>query len=73
MSCAGCHGIHGEGAQVGPDLSYEGDKRDQPWLMGHFKDPQKYSPGSFMPAFRLTDKELEDLTAYILSLKKSGA
>ncbi|MBI3605953.1 MAG: cytochrome b N-terminal domain-containing protein, partial [Nitrospirae bacterium] len=73
MSCAGCHRIHGEGAQVGPDLSYEGDKRDPPWLMGHFKDPQKFSPGSFMPAFRLTDKELEDLTAYMISLKKSGA
>ncbi|MBI1819739.1 MAG: cytochrome b N-terminal domain-containing protein, partial [Nitrospirae bacterium] len=68
MSCAGCHRIHGEGAQVGPDLSYEGDKRDPPWLMGHFKDPQKFSPGSFMPAFRLTDKELEDLTAYMISL-----
>ena len=70
LSCSGCHRIHGDGAQVGPDLSYEGDKRDRIWLIAHFKDPQKTSPGTFMPAFRLDEPQLEDLTQYVLSLKK---
>ncbi|MHB8483613.1 MAG: cytochrome b N-terminal domain-containing protein [Nitrospiria bacterium] len=70
LACAGCHRIHGEGAQVGPDLSYEGDKRDKTWLEAHFKDPQALSPGSFMPPVRLSETELESLTRYIMSLKK---
>ncbi|MHB8481948.1 MAG: cytochrome b N-terminal domain-containing protein [Nitrospiria bacterium] len=72
LACAGCHRIHGEGAQVGPDLSYEGDKRDKTWLGAHFKDPKALSPGSFMPPVRLSETELESLTRYIMSLKKEA-
>lgn len=70
LSCEGCHRIHGTGAQVGPDLSYEGDKRDRDWLIQHFKDPQKITPGSIMPAYRLDETQLNALTQYMLSLKK---
>ena len=70
MVCSGCHRVHGQGAQVGPDLSFEGDKRDRDWLLAHFKNPSSMSPGSFMPPVRLSDAELGDLTAYMLSLKK---
>ena len=72
MECAGCHRIHGQGAQVGPDLSYEGDRRDQAWLMAHFKDPQSLSPGAIMPSFHLPEGDFEDLTAYMWSLKKGA-
>jgi len=72
LQCSGCHRIHGEGGAVGPDLSYEGDKRDADWLVRHFKDPQAMVSGSIMPKFNLSDKELQDLTAYMLSLKKSS-
>ena len=72
LACAGCHRVHGEGAQVGPDLSYEGDTRDKAWLEGHFKDPERFSPGSFMPPIRLSDVELENITRYMLSLKKEA-
>ncbi len=70
LACAGCHRVHGEGGQVGPDLSYVGDIRDRSWLIVHFKDPQSLVPGSIMPPVRLADPELEDLTKYLLSLKK---
>jgi ubiquinol-cytochrome c reductase cytochrome b subunit len=71
FGCAGCHRIHGEGGAVGPDLSYEGDTRpDRDWHMRHFRDPQSVSPGSFMPKLPLSDRELHDLTSYILSLKR---
>ena len=72
LVCSGCHRVHGVGGAVGPDLSFVGDVRDADWLIRHFKDPQAVVPASIMPKFNLSDKELHDLTAYMLSLKKSG-
>ena len=72
FGCVGCHRIHGEGGAVGPDLSYVGDTRpDREWHLKHFRDPQSVSPGSFMPKFPLDDKQLNDLTSYMLSLKRA--
>jgi ubiquinol-cytochrome c reductase cytochrome b subunit len=72
LGCAGCHRIHGNGGAIGPDLSYEGDVRpDREWHMKHFRDPQSVSPGSIMPKFPLTETELQDLTSYMLSLKRA--
>jgi len=71
LGCTGCHRIHGTGGALGPDLSYVGDERpDREWHIKHFRDPQSVSPGSIMPKFPLTDPELQDLTTYMLSLKK---
>ena len=74
FGCAGCHRVHGEGGALAPDLSYVGDARpDRAWHLKHFRDPQSVSPGSIMPKFPLTEAELNDLTSYILSLKRSSA
>ena len=68
--CKTCHRIHGEGANLAPDLSFVADRRpDRNWHLQHFKDPQSVSPGSFMPKFPLNDTQLNDLTNYILTLK----
>ena len=68
--CMACHRIHGEGGKVGPDLSYVADQRpDRQWHLRHLRDPQSVSPGSIMPAFPLEEKDLNDLTSYILTLK----
>ncbi len=73
FGCTGCHRIHGEGGAVGPDLSYVGDTRsEREWHLRHFRDPQSVSPGSFMPKFPLNDQQLNDLTSYMLSLKRSS-
>jgi ubiquinol-cytochrome c reductase cytochrome b subunit len=72
FGCVGCHRIHGEGGAVGPDLSYVGDTRpDREWHLKHLRDPQSVSPGSIMPKFPLDDKQLNDLTSYLLSLKRA--
>ncbi|MCS6318213.1 MAG: cbb3-type cytochrome c oxidase subunit II, partial [Nitrospira sp.] len=72
LGCVGCHRIHGEGGAVAPDLSTIGDTRpDRAWHLKHFRDPQSVSPGSFMPKFPLTDQQLNDLTSYMLSLKRA--
>lgn len=67
--CGACHSIHGKGGKVGPNLTHVGKKRDRDWLIRHFRDPQAVSPGSVMPKTTLQDKELNELTDYMLSLK----
>jgi len=72
-ACKTCHRIHGEGAAIAPDLSFVADRRpEREWHLKHFRDPQSVSPGSFMPKFPLTERELNDLINYLLTLK-SGA
>ncbi|HBP86210.1 MAG TPA: cytochrome b N-terminal domain-containing protein [Nitrospirales bacterium] len=70
LNCQTCHRIHGEGANLAPDLSFVANRRpDRNWHLQHFKDPQSVSPGSFMPKFPLNDQQLNDLTNYMLTLK----
>lgn len=66
-----CHQLDGNGGKVGPDLTYEGTRgRTDAWLVGHFKDPSAYTPGSIMPDFKnLTNRQLDALTAFLQSQK----
>jgi len=71
LGCSACHSINGIGGTSGPEITYVGDKRDKEWLTGHFKDPAKYVPNSAMPAYgNLSEKELSDLSDYMLALKQ---
>ena len=71
FACATCHRIHGEGGAICPDLSFVGDTRpDRQWHLLHFRDPQSVSPGSIMPKFPLNEQEMNDLTSYVLTLKR---
>jgi len=69
--CFMCHRLNGEGGGVGPDLTTEGTRgRTAEWLIGHFKDPPAYVPGSLMPPFKnLTDEQLQALTAFLQNQK----
>jgi mono/diheme cytochrome c family protein len=70
--CFICHRLDGEGTKVGPDLTVEGIRgRSTAWLIGHFKDPAAYVPGSIMPSFKnLTDEQLSALTTFLENQKK---
>ncbi len=72
--CFMCHQLNGEGGKVGPDLTVEGTRgRRREWLIGHFKDPPAYTPGSMMPPFKnLTDEQLGALTEFLLSQRGSN-
>ncbi len=73
FGCAACHRIHGEGGAVCPDISYVGDRRsEREWHLRHFRDPQSVTPGSIMPKFPLNERQLNDLTSYMLSLKREA-
>ena len=65
--CFSCHNLHGRGGKVGPDLALEGTRgRSEAWLIGHFKDPQAYSPASVMPALGgLSNRQLQALATFL--------
>ena len=69
--CFTCHKLDGEGNAVGPDLTSEGTRRrSDEWLIGHFKDPPKYTPRSAMPPFlNLNEDQLRALTAFLQNQK----
>jgi mono/diheme cytochrome c family protein len=69
--CGLCHTVDGSGGKKGGDLSDVGDKRDAVWLTNYMKDPKSVMPEAKMPAFRGSDEELQDLVAYLMSLKKA--
>jgi len=71
--CLGCHQLNGEGGKAGPDLTLEGARRrSDEWLIGHFKDPSAYTPGSVMPSFNhLNDDQLRALTRFLQTEKGS--
>jgi nitric oxide reductase subunit C len=75
--CIRCHSLDGQGGEIGPDLSYEGDKVNRRWLFQYLKNPYRIRPLGFeqnplarMPKLRLNDDELMTMTEFISTLKK---
>jgi ubiquinol-cytochrome c reductase cytochrome b subunit len=69
--CSSCHMLNGEGAKVGPPINGLKARHDRVWVQGHFGDPEKFTPGSSMPAFDfLSDPDLATLTDYVLAIPK---
>jgi cytochrome c oxidase subunit 2 len=79
-TCVNCHAIRGTEARgtVGPDLTHLATRKTLASgtidntlqnLTAWLHDPQNIKPGCDMPSLRLTDKEVEDLGAFLESLK----
>jgi nitric oxide reductase subunit C len=69
QGCAACHMIGGKGGKIGPDLSKEGKKRNGPWLTAFLKNPRSKIAKGAMPPVKASAKDLQDLSAYMLTLK----
>lgn len=68
--CNLCHTLRGESgqmAQFGGSLDDLGVKRDAAWIASYLKEPKSVIPNSPMPATGLTDREIADLIAFLLS------
>ncbi len=68
--CNLCHTLAGESgqmAQFGGPLDNLAAKRDAAWIRSYLKEPKSVLPNSPMPATGLTDREIADLTAFLLS------
>jgi cytochrome c oxidase subunit 2 len=79
-ACAACHTIRGTPASgtLGPDLTHVGGRNTiaagllettRGSLAAWITDPQTLKPGNNMPAVPLNAKELNDVSAYLASLK----
>ena len=81
--CIACHvapGVPGATGTIGPSLAGIGDPAKKPTLTDggantpeHVKtwiqDPQRLKPGTMMPNLGLSDRDANDLTAFLLTLK----
>jgi ubiquinol-cytochrome c reductase cytochrome b subunit len=56
------------GMSVGPALNGLSKRRSRSWVEQHFADPAKLSPGSMMPPYRLSPKDMDSLTTYLFAL-----
>jgi len=77
--CIACHQLNGKGGDVGPSLTTQvpefpqgtwvGDKLQGRWIYQWLRNPQSLVPDTLEPNLGLSDQEVLDLTAYLLSLK----
>ena len=54
----------GKGGVAGPELSWEGTRHSQKWMVEHYKNPQAFVPGSIMPIFPFSDSQRAALSLY---------
>ncbi len=66
--CGACHLVNGVGMKIGPPLNGLAKRQSRSWVEDHFADPQKLSPGSIMPPYKLSPKDMEALTSYLFAL-----
>ena len=66
--CAACHMINGVGMKLGPSLNGIAKRQTRSWVEDHFANPQKLSPGSPMPAYNFSQRDLANLTSYLFAL-----
>jgi ubiquinol-cytochrome c reductase cytochrome b subunit len=66
--CAACHAVNGAGGKIGPALNGLARRQTRSWVEQHFIDPQKLSPGTPMPAYKLSPTDMSNLTSYLFSL-----
>jgi cytochrome c oxidase subunit II len=80
LACVSCHTIRGTPAlgKFGPDLTHLATRHtlaagmllnDHKTLRDWINNPQDAKPGCFMPSMKLTDDELNSVTAYLESLQ----
>jgi mono/diheme cytochrome c family protein len=74
LGCMGCHTVNGQGGSVGPNLSNEGNSgHSDQWLATQIRNPRKNDPQTIMPPYNsLTDQKVNNLVAYLQSLKTSS-
>lgn len=84
LGCRGCHKVRGVGGDDGPDLTAVGNKDPGQlsfahvkgertlanWLKHHFRAPASVVHGSAMPELGLTERQIDQLTLYMLSLRR---
>ena len=70
QKCALCHTVGSSGGKLGPDLTLVGTRRNAAWLLKYLPKPQAFDPKNKMPPVAAKGQDLDDLVAYLVSLKR---
>jgi hypothetical protein len=82
--CRACHVVNGRGGNIGPDLTFEGDKAPEQfdytrllgqqtmfaWHVAHFREPRAIVPETVMPNFNFTTEQVQSLAMLVMSWRK---
>jgi len=66
--CGTCHLLNNQGIKLAPPLNGSAAKRGRKWIVEHFRDPKKLSPGSTMPPYPFNEKDMAAITDYLLAM-----
>jgi nitric oxide reductase subunit C len=66
--CLACHALGEAGAQVGPRLEYVGARRSARYVADYLADPQRFTPGTSMPASALPEPQRRAVAEFVLNL-----
>ncbi|GEJ57011.1 c-type cytochrome [Anaeromyxobacter diazotrophicus] len=83
--CRACHVVNGRGGQIGPDLTYVGDKAPEQydysrllgqktafaWHVAHVKEPKALVPDTVMPTFGFSTQEAQALAMLVMSWRRA--
>jgi mono/diheme cytochrome c family protein len=69
--CQSCHTIGSSGGYVGPSLNDVADWLTPAWIEAWLRNPQALVPGTIEPKHSLSESEIRDMTAYLLTLKQA--
>jgi ubiquinol-cytochrome c reductase cytochrome b subunit len=75
QGCIACHTVHGQGGNVGPNLSDIGSQGlSNQWLTIQIRDPKAHDPSTAMPSFgSLSDQQVKNLVDFLQSLGGSSS
>lgn len=71
--CGACHRVNGAGQKLGPVLNGLAERRTREWIDEHFINPTKLSPGSTMPPYKFSPKDMNNMTSWLLALPSEPA
>ncbi|HWD99330.1 MAG TPA: cytochrome b N-terminal domain-containing protein [Bryobacteraceae bacterium] len=66
--CGSCHAVNGEGGKIGPALNGLATRRTEAWVVEHFENPRKMSPGTPMPAYPFARPDMQNEVSYLFTL-----
>ena len=71
VGCLTCHAVGDLGSDFAPALDSIGTKITPNYLRQWIHDPKAYDPDTSMPSLRLSDREIDNVVAYLMSLQQA--
>ena len=69
-ACNACHQVDLKGGLIGPDLTKVGQRLKPEWIVYYLYNPKAFVINSVEPVYKLTDREIESLTAFLINHKE---